>query len=231
MKSVAPILCLLMLAACSRQEPGAPAATAAAPAEKPAATAAPTPATAPLAADLQARLVRPSSPVMGPAAAPVTIVEFLDPACEACRAFAPVVKQIQFLYPDDVRVVARFAAFHHGSEEAIRILMAAQQQKKFEPVLAALFDHQEEWASHGSPNLDAAWKIAGAAGLDITAARKEAASPGVDQRLAQEDADLTALQVARTPTFYVNGKLLEDFGAQQLMDLVKAELPAAAPAD
>ena len=228
MKSLAIVLCALSLAACSRQQPDAPAT--AAPAEAPAVAKGSPPAPLPLSADQQTHLVRPASPVMGPAAAPVTVVEFLDPACEACRAFAPVVKQIQFLYPDEVRVVVRFAAFHPGSEEAVRILMAAQRQKKFEPVLAALFDRQEEWASHGSPDLAAAWKFAAAAGLDVDAARKEAASASVDAHLKQEEADITALQVERTPTFYVNGKLLQDFGAQQLMNLVKSELPAAAPA-
>jgi protein-disulfide isomerase len=226
-KSVAPILCMLLLAACSRHEERAPAT--AVPAESPAAPAASALSPVPVSAELQAHLVRAASPVLGPASASVTIVEFLDPACEACRAFAPVVKQIQFLYPDDVRVVMRFAAFHPGSEEAIRILMAAQRQKRFEPVLAALFEHQEEWAAHGAPNIDAAWAIAGGAGLDVQMARKYAAMSEVNDRLRQEDADLTALQVERTPTFYVNGKLLQDFGARQLMDLVKSELPAAAP--
>jgi diketogulonate reductase-like aldo/keto reductase len=41
----------------------------------------------------------PASTVIGPANAPVTLVEFLDPACGACAAFSPVVKQIQLLYP------------------------------------------------------------------------------------------------------------------------------------
>ena len=60
--------------------------------------------------------------------------------------------------------------------------------------------------------------------------RAEQPAAAFDERLRQEDADLTALQVVRTPTFYVNGKLLEDFGAQQLMNLVKSELPEKAPA-
>ena len=34
-------------------------------------------------------LVRMHSPVFGPQNARVTIVEFFDPACEACRAFYP----------------------------------------------------------------------------------------------------------------------------------------------
>jgi protein-disulfide isomerase len=30
------------------------------------------------------------SPVLGPQGAPVTIVEFFDPACETCHAFYPI---------------------------------------------------------------------------------------------------------------------------------------------
>ena len=67
-------------------------------------------------------LVRPHSPVIGPADAPVTIVEFFDPSCEACRAFYPTVKQILAAHPEDVRLVLRYTPFHQGSEEAVRIL-------------------------------------------------------------------------------------------------------------
>lgn len=224
---------LVLLVACSRPEqPSAAPSSAAgetspAQAESPAAAPASPAGTSALSADLEARLVRPGSPVLGPASAKVTIVEFLDPACGACRAFAPVVKQVQFLYPDEVRVVVRLADFHPGSAEAIGILLSAQRQHRFEEVLTALFDRQEEWASHEAPNVGAAWGIAAAAGLDVSAARKHAASKEVADHLRQEHEDITALKVERTPTFYVNGKLLEEFGPEQLMKLVKSEVNAA----
>ena len=44
------------------------------------------------------RLVRFHSPIFGPANAPVTIVEFFDPACETCRAFYPMVKNLMKQY-------------------------------------------------------------------------------------------------------------------------------------
>ena len=47
----------------------------------------------------QTTLVRPHSPIMGRADAPVTIVEFFDPACETCRAFYPIVKKIMAEHP------------------------------------------------------------------------------------------------------------------------------------
>ena len=114
-----------------------------------------------------ALLVREYSPSFGPADAPVTLVEFFDPSCEACRAYHPVVQEIRRQFPTQVRVVLRYTVFHEGSDEAVRILEAARMQDKFEPVLDALLEQQPGWAVHGSPEMDVAWEIAGAAGLDL----------------------------------------------------------------
>jgi protein-disulfide isomerase len=179
-----------------------------------------------LTPDLAARLVRPHSPVLGAAKARVTVVEVLDPACEACRAFAPVMEQLLFLYPEDVRVVVRFADFHPPSQDAIRLLEASRKQGKFHELLGALFERQQEWASHTAPDSARAWKIAGEVGIDAARARREARATSVDDFLRLEAEDLIALKVERTPTFFVNGKLLVDFGPTQLFDLVNKELGA-----
>ena len=70
------------------------------------------------AADL-ARLVRMHSPTYGKADAPVTIVEFIDPACETCRAFYPMVKAMIAANPDKIRLVLRYAPFHNGSDKVV----------------------------------------------------------------------------------------------------------------
>ena len=67
------------------------------------------------------------TPIIGNPNASVTLVEFIDPACEACRAMYPYVKQILSKYPDDVKLVIRYVDFHKESELAIRILEAARQ--------------------------------------------------------------------------------------------------------
>ena len=219
---------LSAVGACSRQETPPPAAPDTAPA-----TQAPAPAVElnpALSPDLAARLVRAHSPVLGPAQAPVTITEFLDPACEGCAAFSPIVKQIQLLYPQEVRVVVRFAAFHQGSDEAVRLLEAARQQGKFEVVLDALFERQQEWASHHAPSLEAAWKIAGESGLNLTRARRDARTPQADAVLRQDGEDVVALKVERTPTFFVNGRSMTNFGPQPLAELVKQEVAKSQPA-
>ena len=74
----------------------------------------------------QALLVREYSPSFGPADAEVTLVEFFDPSCEACRAYHPVVQEIRRQFPTQVCVVLRYTVFHEGSDEAVRILEAAR---------------------------------------------------------------------------------------------------------
>ena len=172
----------------------------------------------------ESTLMRAHSPILGRVDAPVTIVEFMDPSCEACRAFYPLVKEILATFPQDVRVVIRYTVFHEGSDEAVRILEAARKQDKFEPVLTALMDRQPEWAVHGQPDLKLAWDIAGDAGLELMGARLDSVKPEVDQVLQADMADVKTNKVEQTPTFFVNGKPLVDFSREGFINLVKSEV-------
>jgi protein-disulfide isomerase len=130
-------------------------------------------------------------------------------------------------YPDDVRLVIRYAPFHQGSDQVVKLLEAAKRQGKFLPVLEAVLQAQPTWADHGRPNPDLTFEIAKAAGLDIERAREDMAQPAMQTLLAQEVEDLTALQVQRTPTFFVNGRSLPSFGPDQLAALVAEEVAKA----
>ena len=178
----------------------------------------------------QKRLVRMHSPVLGPQGAPVTIVEFFDPACETCRAFDPIVKSLMAKYPEEVRLVIRYAPFHQGSDQVVKLLEAAKRQGKYLPVLEAVLQAQPTWADHGRPNPDLTFEIAKAAGLDIERAREDMVRPEMQALLAQDVEDLTALQVSRTPTFFVNGRSLPSFGPEQLVSLVAEEVAKAGTA-
>lgn len=171
-----------------------------------------------------AALVRAHSPIYGNPAAKVTIVEFFDPSCEACRAFYPVVKGIVNASFSQVRLVVRYAPLHRGSDRAVKILEAARQQGKYWELLEKALETQPQWAAHHAPNPELLWELVTAAGLDVAKARAAADSPEIDQLLKQDVADMTALKVDRTPGFFVNGKPLVDFGAVQLKALVEQEL-------
>ena len=172
----------------------------------------------------QTRLVRMHSPVFGPQDAPVTIVEFFDPACETCRAMYPFVKRLLAQHGDSVRLGLRYAPFHQGSDQVVKLLEAAKSQGKYQPVLEALLAAQPAWADHGQPNLESAFKAAEQAGLDLTQARQAMQNPALQALLQQDIDDLTALQVTKTPTFFVNGRSLPSFGPDQLAALVAEEV-------
>ena len=162
-------------------------------------------------------LIRPHSPVLGPADAPVTLVEFFDPSCEACRAFHPVVQEIRRQFPTQVRVVMRYTVFHQGSDEAVRILEVARMQDKFEQVLDAILEKQPTWALHDGPQMDVAWRVAGAVGLDLKKSETERLFPGITGVLNQDAADVEALGIRQTPTFFLNGQRLENVSAESLI--------------
>ncbi len=173
------------------------------------------------------RLVRMHSPALGPQNAPVTIVEFFDPACETCRAFYPMVKNLLRQYPDHLRLVIRYAPFHHGSDEVVKLLEAAKRQDKYWPVLEMVLATQPMWADHANPNVEVAYKAAEQAGLDLARARSDAGTPAIRAVLQQDVEDLQALQVSKTPTFFVNGRALSSFGVEQLTALVEEEVAKA----
>ncbi len=175
------------------------------------------------------RLVRMHAPIIGPQNAPVTIVEFFDPACETCRAFYPIVKQIMAQHPGKVRLALRYAPFHHGSDQVVKLMEAARKQGLYSPVLEALLAAQPEWADHAAPNLDLAFEAAARAGLDMGRARQDMETPEIQAVLAQDVEDLTALQVSKTPTFFVNGRSLPSFGPEQLARLVAEEVGTSRP--
>jgi protein-disulfide isomerase len=63
----------------------------------------------------ESTLIRADSPAMGNKDAKVTLVEFLDPECEACGAIHPMVKELKFKYESKMRFVVRYMPLHGNS--------------------------------------------------------------------------------------------------------------------
>lgn len=169
-------------------------------------------------------LVRMHSPTLGKADAPVVIVEFLDPACETCRAFYPLVKKMMAANPDRIRLVLRYAPFHHGSDKVVAVLEAARKQGKFWPVLEALLAAQADWAPHHTAQVALVWKHLEGLGLNLGQMRADMVAPEIARVIAQDLDDARALNVTKTPEFFVNGKPLPTFGYEPLKALVDEAL-------
>jgi len=120
--------------------------------------------------------------------------------------------------------VLRYAPFHAGSDQVVALLFAAQAQGRLQPVLEALLAAQPQWADHAQPDLSVAVQVAQQAGLDMAQAAEQARSATTLQALRQDVADLEALGIRRTPTFFVNGQGLERFGPEALEALVAQEV-------
>lgn len=168
----------------------------------------------------RAALVRMHSPALGNADAPVVIVEFLDPACETCRAFYPLVKKLMAANPDRIRLVLRHAPFHNGSDQVAAMLEAARKQGKFWPALEAVLAGQAGWVVNHTAQPALVWKHLEGLGLNLDQLRADMAAPEIANLIAQDLADARTLNVTKTPEFFVNGKPLPSFGFEQLKKLV-----------
>ena len=169
-------------------------------------------------------LERPHSPSLGPRDAKVTVVEFLDPECETCRAMSPMVKFLMAQYPGKIRLVVRHLGMHKNSMFAISALDAAKEQGKYWELLEALFAQQPSWGDHHHPKPELIPEIARQVGLDMEAFSKASAKPSSKTNADQDAADAKALGVNGTPTFFVNGRMLEELGYEQLKAMVDRAL-------
>jgi protein-disulfide isomerase len=183
-------------------------------------------ASAQSASQNQLALIRAHSPTFGNADAPVHIVEFLDPACGTCSQFYPMVKAMMAANPGRIRVSVRYAPFHPGSDQVVKVIEAARKQGQFRQALEALFASQADWVINHTAQLDRIWPALSALGLDMERLKNDMNAPEVAQLIQQDLSDAKTLNVSMTPEFFVNGKPLPSFGFEQLKQLVDEALAA-----
>lgn len=179
------------------------------------------------AAATGAELVRAHAPTVGRADAPVTLVEFIDPACETCALFYPEVKKLLAANPDKLRLVMRHVPFHQGSEGVVALLGAANAQRRYWEALEVLLRQQDRWVHNHRVNTDDALAVLGAAGFDVARLQADAQAPAVKDAAAQDLADAKALKVTKTPEYFINGKPLPRFGLEELKALVAQAVRAS----
>ena len=178
-------------------------------------------------ANESAALVSAHSPALGEASAKVHVVEFLDPACETCAAFFPIVKQLMAENPGRIRLSTRHVALHEGSELPVRILEASRAQGKYWETLQALFATQSQWAVNHTVRPELVMQSIAGLGLDMSRLEADMNSAEVTQRIERDLSDAKALRVTATPEYFVNGKPMPSFGEQQLRDLISEALQQA----
>jgi len=147
-------------------------------------------------------------PVLGPAEAPVTIVEFSDFQCPFCKRVEPSLKEVRDKYGDKVRLIYMDypLGMHQNAIGAAQAARCAAAQGKFWPYHDELFADQGKL---GPADLKASAKKVGLDSAKFDECYdKGTTRAGVDADKAQGD----ALGVTGTPAFFINGRPLE--GAQ-----------------
>lgn len=172
-------------------------------------------------------LVRGHSPTLGLAEAKVHLVEFFDPACGTCREFYPLVKDLMKTSRDKMRMSLRYAPFHAGSDNVVRILEAARKQDRYWETLEKVLATQPYWAPNHKAELEYVWPQLKNLDLDLERIKRDMYAPEIDRIIAQDIADAKALNVTMTPEFFVNGRPLAEFGHEQLKSLVNKEVARA----
>ena len=175
----------------------------------------------------QAALASTHSPTLGDATAKVHIVEFIDPACETCAAFFPLVKQVMAENPGRIRLSIRHVAFHNGSDYVVRLLEASRKQDKYWQTLDALLASQAQWTANHTVQPERVGLAIAGVGLNVEQLMTDMNSPDVTANIQKDANDAVTMKVTATPEYFVNGRPLPSFGEQQLLTLISEELQRA----
>ncbi|MCM2351080.1 MAG: DsbA family protein [Bacteriovoracaceae bacterium] len=153
-----------------------------------------------------------NAPMTGGKDAKVTIVEFSDFQCPFCAKGADVLKEIKKKYGNKVKIAFKNfpLPFHnHAETAAVAGLCANEQGSEY-----FWKYHDEMFANQDSLDAEGLKKMAKKVGLKADAFEK---CLGENKYLAQVKADMEEgrkVKVKSTPTFFINGKLIN--GAQPL---------------
>ncbi|MFE3456663.1 DsbA family protein [Nocardiopsis aegyptia] len=158
---------------------------------------------------------------------PVTVVEFLDFECEACRAQFPVMEQIREDYDGRINMVIRYFPLpgHTSSEPAAAAVEAAAQQGALEEMYARMYETQAEWGESREPQTDVFVGFAEDLGLDMDEFVATMESTETQERVASDFEDGVALGVQGTPTIFVNGRPAPSMPTYEVLSsMIDAEL-------
>ncbi len=151
------------------------------------------------------------SHVRGSSTATVSLVEYGDFECPPCGTYEPVVRKVLERFEGKVSLEFRhfpLSAIHPNAVLAATAAEAAGDQDHFWEMHDLLFQMQSKWKN--APDAERQFiDMAGQFGLDKEKFEKSLRDPQIRSRV-EKQADMgRSLGVQATPTFILNGKVLE----------------------
>ncbi len=144
-------------------------------------------------------------PTLGPASAPITIVEFSDFECPYCGGLFPTLKEIETKYADKIRVVYRqypLTSLHPHAQKAAEASLCADEQKRFWDFHDSLFGNQQDLT------VDSLKRRAVELKLDAPAFNTCLDSGKHAETIKKDIVEGSRAGVSGTPAIFINGRLL-----------------------
>jgi protein-disulfide isomerase len=155
---------------------------------------------------------------LGPAHAPVVVVEYGDFQCPTCKQAAPSVKLLLQRFPNRVLFVYRHFPLEEPHPHALGAAETAEsagEQGKFWQMHDLLFEHQDQL---GPSHLRG---YAERLGLDVARYTAEMDAHVYLQRIRESQGSARRSHLRSTPGFFVNGRIQDvSYGLQSLFDAV-----------
>jgi protein-disulfide isomerase len=165
--------------------------------------------------------------VLGPADAPVTLVEYGDFQCPHCRAAHFYLKNVLATMGDDMRFVFRhmpLTQVHPMAQPAAEAAEAAGAQGKFWPMHDLIYENQDLL----SPAL--LTRLGQRLGLDMQRFTDDVASHRFLPKVKEDFMSAVRSGAAGTPTFFINGEPYDGgFDDESLIDALRFAAQARAP--
>lgn len=150
--------------------------------------------------------------VRGAAGAKVTVVEFGDFQCPACGMYEPIVQKVMSDNKDIVQFVFRhfpLTQIHQNALISAKAAEAAGEQGKFWEMHDLLYAKQREWSSALNAR-EFMVTYAKDLGLDTAKFAADLNSSAIEKKIRAEYLEGTKLDVQGTPTFFINGKKIDN---------------------
>ena len=147
---------------------------------------------------------------VGPANAPIVIVEFFDYRCPYCHAALEWIEDIRRTRSDVRIVLKEFPILSEASMEAARANIAAMPQGRYWQFHRALMSFRGDLTSQ---RID---QLARQSGIDVPRMRRAMESPEVTRLLEENRAMAVDMGANATPLFFINGEQVQGFDAERL---------------
>ena len=162
------------------------------------------------------------SPVMGPANARITLVEFSDFQCPYCSKAVAQINATLKAYPNDVRLIFKqypLVDAHPAAAISAAASLAAHEQGKFWPMHDVLFANRPKLSRQSI----LAW--AKEMGLDMKRFTADLDSDAIRKAVLRDQADGDTAGVEGTPTLFLNGqKYNGDLAPDAIKPVIDGEL-------